>query len=450
MVMQIILIVFLTAINALFVMAEMSIVSVRESRLQELMEAGDRRAKIVLDMLKSPEYFLSTIQTVITLIGILSGALGGATLAEELAPFFQSIPILANHASAISFIVVVFFITFLSLILGELVPKRWALGHSEVVALNFARPLKTVMMLVYPVVKMFSVGADLTLKILRIPIRGKTPVSEEEIKIMLEHGEKAGVVEEAEKEMIERVFRLGDRRVDSLMTHRTDIIWIDINQIADDKYQNEALKTMAESGHIIFPVCRETIDEVIGVVSIKHIWYQLVERGKVNIQEIIEKPMVVPGTIGATDLLERFRENKQHLALIVDEYGSLDGLVTINDIVQAVMGDLPSADQEEEPLVVEREDGTFLLDGRLPFADFQDLLSLSELDEETKGNFQTLAGFVLSYLGRFPAVGEKFEWSNHIFEIVDMDGHRVDRVLVKPPSSNQAEDEESINSSQDN
>lgn len=428
MLFQIGLLLLLTAINALFVMAEMAIVSVRRSRIEELRDEGDTRAVALLELLDKPESFLSTIQTAITLIGILSGAFGGATLAEELVPYLQSIPYISQHAEVVSFGVVVFGITFLSLILGELVPKRWALSHAESVSLALTPPIKTVMFLAYPIVHLFTHTADFAMRVLRIPRSSEAPVSEEEIKIMLEHGERAGVVEEVEKEMIERVFRLGDRRVDSIMTHRSEIIWLD-----KDNITSETWKLLAESSHSHFPVCKDSIDEIEGMISIKDIWPQLLENGAIKLDGIIKEPLIVPGAITALRVLERFKESKTHIALVVDEYGSLDGLVTLNDVLQAIVGQLPSHDNEIESQVVERDDGSFLIDGAMSFEEFEDLLNIQELSEEERAHFQTLAGFIISHLGRFPAIGERFEWANHIFEIVDMDGHRVDRVLITPP-----------------
>ncbi len=430
MILEILIILILIAINAVYVITEMALISVRESRLQELYEAGDLRAKAALDLIKSPENFFSTIQIGITVIGILSGAVGGASLAEDLAPFLVNFPIymISENAVIISFVFVVLIITYVSIVLGELVPKRWALSHAEKIALNMARPVGILLYISYPIVRLFSTSANFVLNILRIKDIGEAPVSEEEIKIMLEHGERAGVVEVGEKEMIEQVFRLNDRRIDSLMTHRKDIVWVDIENIDNDTWRE-----LSESGHTNFPVCKESIDEIVGVISIKDLWIQLIEKREIDIRSGIKEPLVVPGTISATRVLERFRETRKHVALVVDEYGSLDGLVTVNDIVEAVMGEFPDLDDIEEPAIVEREDGSYLLDGALPFDDFEDLLDLPVLSEDTKGDFQTLAGFIISHLGRFPHIGERFEWGNHIFEIVDMDGHRVDRIMVTPP-----------------
>jgi putative hemolysin len=442
MIFEIVILFVLIGINALFVVAEMSIISVRESRLQELYEAGDRRAKIALDLLKSPENFLSTIQVGISLITILSGAVGGASLAEKFAPSLAEIPLpfISQHAHIISFFIVVFCITFVSIILGELVPKRWALSHAESLALPFAAPVHWLMVGFHPIVKFFSASARVSMKVLGIRSTEENPVTEEEIKIILEQGEKAGVVDESEKVMIEQVFRLGDRRIDSLMTHRKDIIWVDIENIEKDTW-----KKLSESGHTNFPVCKESIDEVVGIISIKDLWLQLVDNGNINIQAGIKEPLIVPGTISATRVLERFRETRKHVALVVDEYGSLDGLVTVNDIVEAVMGEFPNLDDDTEPAIVERDDGSYLLDGALPFDDFEDLLDLPVLAEDEKGDFQTLAGFIIDHLGRFPKIGERFEWGSHIFEIVDMDGHRVDRVMVTPPAkSDIAESDEDM------
>lgn len=427
---QIFIVLFLITVNALFAMAEMALVSVRRSRLQELAEAGDLRAKVALDLLKKPENFLSTIQTGVTLVGVLSGAVGGATIAESFTPYFEKLPFIGNQAEYVSFACVVLAISYFSLILGELVPKRWALSHSETLALTLAIPLRATSLITYPIVRFFSRSAEIVTTFLRIPNNAETPVSEEEIKIMLAHGERAGVVEEAEKEMIERVFKLGDRRVDSLMTHRTEIVWVDIKENDPKTWEK-----IAESGHSYFPVGRETIDDVVGIIAIKDLWSQLHREGKNNIEKILIKPLIVPGTISALRVLERFKEHKNHMALVVDEYGSLDGLVTVNDIVVAVLGYLPNNDDEIEPMVVEREDGSLLIDGSISFDEFEDLLDITSLPEEQRGDFQTLAGFIINHLGRFPSLGEKFEWSNHIFEIIDMDGHKIDRILLTPPAN---------------
>ncbi|MCO6429415.1 MAG: HlyC/CorC family transporter [Deltaproteobacteria bacterium] len=438
MIFDLTLIFALTAVNALFVMAEIAVVSVRRSRLEELRDDGDRRAAIVLDLLDSPENFLSTTQAATTFLSVLSGAIGGAAIAVYVTPFFGQFSYLAGSAYDISFVLVVFLITYLSLILGELVPKRWAVGHAESIALLSAMPLKAVMTLSFPIVRLFTISAEAVMRLLKVPTRSETQVTEEEIKIMLEHGERAGVVEEAEKEMIERVFRLGDKRLDGIMTHRSDMVWIDINNVTAETWV-----MLAESGHSYFPVCKESVDEVIGLISIKDLWLKAVNNEQIDINSLIQQPLVLPGSISGLRALERFRESKSHIALVVDEYGSVDGLVTINDIVEAVLGQLPSQDQEIDPIVVEREDGSFLIDGAMSYDEFLDLLNLQDLDEEEqRADFQTLAGFIINHLGRFPTVGERFEWSSHLIEVVDMDGHRIDKVLVSPPGQNQQGGEE--------
>lgn len=429
MLLQFLAVLLLTVLNGLFVMAEMAVVSVRKSRLKELSDQGDQRAAIALTLAEQPHNFLSTVQTGITLVNVLTAAVGGATLADSLTPYIAVLPLIGAHAAVLSLAIVVVAITYLTLVIGELVPKRLALSYAEAIALRTARPLRAVLVAARPVIILLSRSSDVALRILGIKQTKETPVTEEEIKILLEHGEQAGVFEEEEKEMIERVFRLGDRRVDQLMTHRKDVIWLDINE-----GQQTVWTLLSENTHTYYPLCNGDTDHVVGIVAIKDLCLQLVRSEPFNLTGVMRKPLYVPGTITALRVLDRFRESQSHIALVVNEYGSLEGLVTVTDIVEAVVGQLPAPGEELEPMVVEREDGSLLIDGSLPFDEFEDLLNMQGMDEteDERGEYKTLAGFIINHLGRFPSIGERFEWRNHLLEVVDMDGHRVDRVLVTP------------------
>lgn len=429
---EILVILLLMIANGLFSMSEMAIVSARRARLQELVEQGDAKARVALDLANSPNRFLSTVQVGISLIGILTGAFGGATLAKSLAPYLAMIPALKQSSEPVAFGIVVLLITYLSLIIGELVPKRLALNSPERIAISVAMPMRWIAMVTGPVVHLLSLSTEAVLKLLRVDMMSGEPlVTEEEIKVLVRQGTEAGMFEEAEQDMVERVFRLGDQQASSLMTPRLDIIWLDLNDSAEINRRK-----MSESRHSRFPVCQDTLDNVLGVAHVTDVLTRSLSGQPFDLASVLRQPLFIPESTQALKILELFKQSGTHIAMIVDEYGVIQGVVTLNDVMEVIIGDIPFADQPHEADVVQREDGSWLLDGMLTIDEIKDLFELDELPGEERGNYQTLGGLIITQLGHIPKSSDYFEWEGFRFEVMDMDGNRVDKVLVIPPKPN--------------
>lgn len=429
LVFEIIILFLLILLNGLFALAELAIVSSRRERLQTLIDDGHEGAVIALRMLQDPTSLLSTAQVGITLIGILAGAFGGAALTDELALWLQPLPVVGPYSRTIALIIVVGAITFFSVVLGELVPKRLALRNPERLAASVARPMNFLSILARPVVRLLTISTGFFLRVLGVSdVASEQTVTEEEIKLLVEQGAQSGVFEEAERVMVESIFRFGDRRLRSLMTPRTELVWIDINDpeplIRD---------TIRQSRHARFPVCDGSLDRVLGVVQAKDLLSRSWSDEPFDLRAVLQPPLFLPETMLALRALERIKETGVQGALLVDEFGGVEGMVTLFDILEAIVGDIPTREEIAEPPVVRREDGSYLVEGFLDVDDLKDLLMVDELPDE--GDYQTLGGFVLSLLGRLPRVGDRVEWSGYKFEIVDMDGNRIDKVLVERPKA---------------
>jgi putative hemolysin len=429
-------ILLLVILNGIFAMSEIAVVSARKTRLQQWANEGDGNARAALELANAPNQFLATIQIGITLIGILAGAFGGATIARELTSVLEKIPVLAPYGRPVSLGLVVLVITYLSLIVGELVPKRLALNSPERIASAIASPMRALALLASPAVRLLDLSTEAVVRCLRMKPSVEPPVTEEEIRALIEQGTQAGMIEEAEQEMVERVFRLGDRRVSAVMTPRTEIVWLD-NGASLEEIQH----TITESIHSRFLVAQGSLDDVLGVVHAKDLLLHFLRGQPLDLAATLQQPLYVPESKRALEVLELFKQSAIHVALVVDEYGGIQGLVTPSDILEAIVGDLPEAGEQLSPLAVQREDGSWLLDGMLPVDEFKELFHLGRLPEEGQGVYQTLAGFVITQLGRIPAVSDYFEWGGLRIEVVDMDGNRVDKVLAQPmpnPASNAA------------
>ena len=423
--MEMIIIFLLILCNGLFVMSEMAIVSSRKTRLQQWANEGNSRAKIALDLAQSPNRFLSMIQVGITLIGILSGAFGGTTIAHSLEIYLAGFPSLNAYSHPIALGLVVLGITYLSIIIGELVPKQLALGHPERIASALAAPLKRVAILTHPALQILTLSSEGILRLFGHKPSQEPPVSEEEIKILIDQGTQEGVFAQAEKDIVKSVFRLADREVGVLMTPRLDIIWLDLN----GSYE-ENRKKIIENPFNRFPVAKGGLDEVVGVVRAKDLLVQALSGQSLVPAEKMSPPLYIPENAPAMLLLDLFKKQRPHLALVVDEYGGIQGLVTLNDILESIVGDIAPLDQGAETSVTIREDGSWLVDGMIPIDEFKEVFGLNQLPEEESGHFQTLGGFIMMQMGRIPAPADYFKWGGLRFEVVDMDGKRVDKVLV--------------------
>ncbi len=422
---EIIIILALILVNGFFSMAEIALVSARKVRLEQSAEDGDRGAAIALQLNESISRLLSSVQIGITLVGILTGALGGATLAEQLTAVFEKVAWLKPYANGISLAIVVLLTTYFSLVLGELIPKRLGLAHPEKIASRVAGFMRFLAKVMNPVVNLLSASTDFGLKVLGITSDKEPPVTEEDIKGLVEEGTQDGVFEETEQDMIEGVFRLNERLINAIMTPRTAIEWLDLEDPAQ-----VVLDQVLHSSHSRFPVAEGSLDEVVGILRAKDLLEQHIMGQAFDLQAVVQKPLFVPENTPARRVLELVRQSGLHEALVIDEYGGLLGLVTLFDVLEAIVGELPAQDDTSEPEVVEREDGSYLLDGLLPIDELKDLFDLNDLPEEDKVGYQTLGGFMLNQLGHIPTTGQHFEFDGYKFEVMDMDGHRVDKVLV--------------------
>ncbi len=427
MALEILIILLLIVANGLFSGAEIAIVSARRHRLQQLGEKGRRSARVALRLADSPNEFLSTVQIGITLIGILSGAVGGATVARQLAPLLDQVPVLAPYSEGLSFGLVVAAITFLSVVIGELVPKRLALANPEQLACTMAPTMRWLSQVSAPVVHLLSKSTDVLLKLLGVSASNEPDITEDEIKAMIRQGADSGVFEEVEHDMVQRVLRLGDRTIKTLMTPRTDICWLDVEEPLED-----SLQEVLESTHSRFPVGRGSLDDCLGVVRVRNLLSAKITGQPINLEELMQPPLFVAESTRALSVLEQFKRSGIHIALVTDEFGGVEGLVTLNDLMEGIVGDLPSVDDEEEPLVVTREDGSWLVDGGLDLDAFTELTNQDIFGIDQEGRYHTLAGFVMHVLERIPREADHFEWQGYRFEVVDMDGKRVDKLLVTP------------------
>ncbi len=403
-------------------MAEISLVSARKARLEGQANKGDTKAKRALLLANKPDTFIATVQIGITLISILLGIYAEEGIKQHIADWLQQYHFLHAYVNSISKVLMLIVITYVSLVLGELVPKRIGLSNPEAIAKIVAGPMQFISTVTFPFVWLLNKSSFFLLKLLGIK-NNDTAVTEEEIKAIISEGTEQGTIEEAEQEIIERVFHLSDRNITSLMTHRNDIEWLE-----STKTVGYVKNTLKEAMHTVYPVCEGSIDRIKGFVTIKELF---TADADVLLESIIKQPMYVPENNTAYQVLEKFKETKIHHCFIVNEYGSIEGLITLNDILEAIVGDIPQPDEEAYE-ITERPDGSFLIDAQITFYDFLKHIDKTEWIDEIEQEFDTLAGFILAELQEIPKTGESFTWREFTFEIVDMDGHRIDKVLVKP------------------
>lgn len=417
---DILIILALIVLNGLFSMVEIALISSRKARLESQAAKGDKDAARALQLANHPDGFLSTVQIGITLIGVLTGIYSGDNFKAPLQKWLSDIPFLQAYSAILSTIIIVVILTYLSMVLGELVPKRIGLSNPERIAKLMAKPMHWLMKITYPFIWLLSKSAHVIMKLLGIH-SNENQVTEEEIKAIISEGTEHGAIEEAEQEIIERVFHLSDRNITSLMTHRSDIIWLPGNDTV----------AVAKAGltgvvHSVYPVCNQNIDQIEGMVSIKDLF---TARPEQTLLQVMRPAMYVPENLTAYQVLEKFRETKIHQCFIVDEYGSVQGLITLNDILEAIVGDIPQ-EEDQEFEIVQRADGTYLVDAQIPFYDFLDKFDKTEWMMEGDQEFDTLAGFIIHELEKIPSTGDRLNWKIFQLEIVDMDHHRIDKVLV--------------------
>lgn len=422
---EIAIIVALTLLNGVFAMSELAVVSSRKARLQSMADQGNGGARMALRLIDDPSRFLSTVQIGITMVGVVAGAYGGATLGDRLGQWLDSFPALAGRGELLGVGGVLVVITYSSIVLGELIPKRIALKSPERVASLIAPPMRLLSRIAAPFVWLLGASTDLLLRLLGLHGAREESVTEEEIRSMISEGTQAGVFAPAEKEMIDGVLRLADRTVRTIMIPRPDVAWLDLG-----KTQAEQLAAIRAGGHSRYPVCRGELDELVGVIHTRDLVDALVEGRPFDLEAQAARPLVVHDGTPILKLLELMKTSGHHLAVVVDEYGSIEGIVTLTDILETIAGDLPEAGEAMETAAVRREDGSWLVEGWMPVDEFEDTVGLRGV--RGTGDFHTVAGLVLHHLGHVPVAGEAFEWEGVRVEVVDMDGRRIDKVLVVP------------------
>ncbi len=420
----IIILLVLILINGAFVMAEIALVSARKSKLELDARRGDKLAQMALENASAPSRILSTMQIVITLIGILYGVYSSDEIAlgMETLLFGLGISQTLSHSLALPFVVVI--LTFISILFGELVPKRIGLINPEGIAKATIRQLLFITKIVYPFTYILSRSGDGILFILRIKPSADSKVTEEEIKAMVQEGAEGGEVQEIEQDIVERVFHLGDRKVSSLMTHHSDMVWFDIHESRED-IRNK----IREDLHSVYPLCEDDLDKVLGVIFVKDLVLENISDAAFDLNKHLKPAQFVLETLTAYETLEIFKQNKIHYGLVIDEYGSTAGMITLNDILEALVGDFNEIDPDE-PQINQRDDGTWLADGQMSFYEFAYEFNIQGFDKN-KVKFDTLAGLAMSILKHVPKPGEKFLWKDFEFEIVDLDGNRIDKFIIK-------------------
>lgn len=422
------LIMLLIFLNGVFAMSEMAIVSARKHRLQQWADDGHPGASKAVELVDQPTRFLSTVQVGITSIGVLSGALGEDAIAKPLLPYLEAIPQLQQYAEELALAATVIVITYLSLILGELVPKRLALHYPEGIAAWMARPMHWLSLAALPAVKTLTLSTECVLWLLRVKPKRAPSITEEEIKILLQQGTEEGVFEESEQKLMENILRLGDRKVGAIMRPRKDIVFLDMSQTFD-----ENRRRIIDHRYWILPLCENGLENIVGIVKTKDLLNRVLMGEQPDLKSIAIPALYVPESLSLMELLEQFRASHLHTALVVDEYGEVEGLVSLGDVLGAIVGHLPSFAGEDRPEIVQREDGSWLVDGMLDIDRLKALFDLDELPEEKTGEFNTVGGFVMLHLGRVPKTADYFELDRLRIEVVDMDGNRVDKVLVSRP-----------------
>ena len=424
--MELLVLLLLFVLNGFFSMSEMAVVSSRKTRLQQLHDEGQASAGAALALANSPSHFLSTVQVGITVIGITSGVFAEKKLSAYVTAWLSQWSSIAPHAEGVAVTLVIAGITLASLLIGELIPKRLALVNPEAVASLVARPMAWLSALVYPIVRVLTAVTDGVLRLLGTRAVASPPVTEEEIRVLMEQGAEAGVFAEHEHRLVSNVFRMDDLRTSAIMTPRTDIVYL-----RTDVTREATLARIAEAPHTLFPVSRGDLDNVEGIVSAKELFVDFVRNAPFDLKARLQPPLYIPETLTVTEVVRAFKQHRITMALIVNEYGELQGLVTLHDVLEALVGDIGTTDAAADPDIVKRADGSLLIDGGVSIERLKQALHIEEaFPEEDTGTYNTLAGFVMLQLGRVPQVAETFEWGGFHFEVVDMDRNRVDRILV--------------------
>jgi putative hemolysin len=418
--MEILIVLLLILLNGIFSMSEIAMVSSRKSRFESAAKRGDASAKRALELANNPGKFLSTVQIGITLIGILTGIYSGEKIQDDLVQYLQTIPMLAKYAAPLATSIIVISLTFLSLVLGELVPKRIGLTMPEKISISLAVPMYWISIITAPFIWLLTFTSDLIIKIFRIKPSTDSKITEEEIKAIIQEGTEGGAIEEIEQDIVGRVFSLGDRKITSLMTHRNDTILLRTNSTAQ-----EVRATVNSEIHSVYPVLDEKSD-IVGIVYLKDLFANITALD-FNLLELMKEPQYVADSLDAYEVLKMFKSTKQHQAIVIDEFGEMQGLVTMNDLLESLVGDV-SDFHSSDYTYLQRPDGSWLIDGQYPLHELMYKLDLNEFAKEYP--FDTISGLILHQLRKVPSAGDRFEWLNYTIEIMDMDGARIDKILL--------------------
>ncbi len=422
----VIILAVLILVNGLFSMAETAVVSSRKSRLKQRAQTGNRQARVAYKLAKNPNKFLATVQIGITVIGILSGALAEERLALRLSTWLESIPVIGPYSDGLSTAVLVGLLTYFSLVVGELVPKRIGLMYAESIASAIALPMRWLSRFAGPIVKLLDMSSSLILRVFGLRQPKEEPVTPEELKVLIQEGASAGIFDQTEQDIVTNVFRLAERRASAIMTPRTDIAYLDITD------SQEAIRSkILQEPHAFYPVVENHMDHVMGVLSAKDIMTRVLAGEALELNVLMNRALIVPESISVLQMLDSFRENPAQIAFIADEYGSILGIVTQNSVVEAIVGEMPNLEDRQEPDLVMRDDGSYLVNGAMAADDLQEQLRLPTMPG--RNHYDTVGGFALLQLQRIPAIADFFEWSGARFEVVDMDGKRIDKLLVTLP-----------------
>lgn len=429
--MAFLIIIFLILLNGIFSMSEIALVSSRKFKLETAAKKGNSSARKALELANNPNTFLSTVQIGITLIGILIGIFSGEEIERKLQAAISYIHFLQPYAGTLSIVIIVIIVTFFSIVFGELIPKRIGMLFPEKIASFMATPMILLSRVTAPFIWLLGKTNDIVLRLFGIKSNMDSRVTEEEIKALIQDSTEGGEIKEIEQDIVERVFALGDRRISELMTHRTDVVWLDLNSSLD------AVRTAINTEiHSTYPVADGNLDVLAGIIYVKDIFIKELNAETFRLGDYIKKPLIVHENSAAYNVLEKFRETRQHTAIVVDEYGAIQGIVCMDDVLDALIGDV-SENRQDEYQIIQRNDNSWLADAQYPFFELLNYFDLQDIDEESisSGDFNTVAGLVLNKTGRIPNVGEKVRWRNYEIEVVDMDGLRIDKVLITKVSS---------------
>ncbi|GGK66002.1 hemolysin family protein [Rufibacter glacialis] len=422
--MEILILVILTLLNGFFALSEISIISVRKDRMKRKAQEGNKNAQVVLDLLEEPEDFLSAVQVGITLIGVVLGAYGGAALSDDMRVVLEQVAFLAPYAQTLSIVIVIGLITYFSIVIGELIPKTLAMGNSEAIALFVAPIIKIFTKLTLPLVKLLSASTNVVIKLLRIKEPEEEKMSEEELRQIIKTAGRQGVLAKEETDLHQNIFHYAAQKAKHLKTHRMEVEWVSLQDTPE-----EINAKIQRSAHSKFPVYDRAPDQVLGILNAKDFYENLLNE-RMPLTSILKEPLFVPETMYANTVLNLFKKHKVYMGIVVDEFGSVEGIVTLHDLLEAIVGDIPDLDEEQETLFVPRADHSYLVSGSIPIRELNRKLK-REFIKKDPSEYETLAGFVLHHLNRIPATGETFLYNGVEVEVVDLDGSKIDKLLLK-------------------